>query len=104
VPDLRPDGIPDEVCTVIERAMSRDPGERFVSAAEFGAALCELQRLAGEDVDAMPIPAVLRTPSPSGFSRQALQPRSRGTYTPPPSALTSTVPPPPPASWWRVLD
>jgi serine/threonine-protein kinase PknK len=95
VPDLRPDGIPDEVCTVIERAMSRDPVERFVSAAEFGAALCELQRLAGEDVDAMPIPAVLRTPSPSGFSRQALQPRSRGTYTPPPSALTKYRPPAP---------
>jgi serine/threonine-protein kinase PknK len=95
VPDLRPDGIPDEVCSVIERAMSQDPGERFVSAAEFGDALRELQRLASADVDDMAIPAVLRAPSISGVSRDSSQRMPRRTDTPPPSALTKYRPPTP---------
>jgi serine/threonine-protein kinase PknK len=96
VPDLRPDGIPNEVCSVIERAMSVDPGERFATAAEFGAALRELQRLAKEDVDDMAIPAVLCTPSASGVSRHSSsQPMLRRTDTPPPSALTKYRPPTP---------
>src|SRR4051812_6823013 len=33
VPDMRPQGIPADVCATIERAMSLDPTERQVSAA-----------------------------------------------------------------------
>ena len=95
VPDLRAGGIPGEVCTVIERAMSQDPGERFASAAEFGAALRELQRLAKEDVEDMAIPAVLSTPSPGDFSRHASQLIVSRTDTPPPTALTKYRPPTP---------
>src|ERR1700757_3437820 len=95
VPDLRPDGVPDEVCSVIERAMSQDPGERFASAAEFGAALREVQRLASADVDDMAIPAVLHAPSISGVSRDSSQRMPRRTDTPPPSALTKYRPPTP---------
>jgi serine/threonine-protein kinase PknK len=93
VPDLRPDGIPDEVCSVIERAMSQDPGERFATAAEFGAALRELQRLSRQDVDDMAIPAVLHAPSIGGVSTDSSQRMPRRIDTPPPSALTKYRPP-----------
>jgi serine/threonine protein kinase/N-acetylneuraminic acid mutarotase len=36
VPDLRPEGIPADVCAAIEKAMSKEPAERHASAAEFG--------------------------------------------------------------------
>ena len=29
VPDLRPEGVPDDVCAVIERGMAKDPADRF---------------------------------------------------------------------------
>jgi serine/threonine-protein kinase PknK len=44
VPDLRPTGIPADVCDVIERAMSRQPGDRYATAEEFGNALKSVQR------------------------------------------------------------
>ncbi|MGF1595693.1 MAG: protein kinase [Acidimicrobiales bacterium] len=39
VPDLRPSGVPDELCVVIERAMAKAPGDRYGTAAELAAAL-----------------------------------------------------------------
>jgi serine/threonine protein kinase len=36
IPDLRPEGMPDDVCAVIESAMARDPEVRPASAAAFG--------------------------------------------------------------------
>ena len=39
IPDLRPRGVPDGVCAVVERAMARDPADRPGSAAELGADL-----------------------------------------------------------------
>ncbi len=39
VPDLRPDGVPDAVATVLERAMAKDPEARHASAEEFARAL-----------------------------------------------------------------
>ncbi|OOK72607.1 tyrosine kinase family protein [Mycobacterium kansasii] len=47
VPDLRPDGIPDAVCSAIEKAMSIDPAERPASAAELGRELQAAQRRNG---------------------------------------------------------
>jgi serine/threonine-protein kinase PknK len=44
VPDLRPAGIPDNVCTPIERAMSLDPAKRPASAEEFGRELQAAER------------------------------------------------------------
>jgi serine/threonine-protein kinase PknK len=55
VPDLRPDGIPDAVCSAIERAMSIDPAERPASAAEFGRELQSAQRRNGLKPDSMAI-------------------------------------------------
>ncbi len=55
VPDLRHLGIPSDVCSAIEKAMSLDPAERFESAAEMGRALQEAQRHNGLTADAMAI-------------------------------------------------
>jgi ATP/maltotriose-dependent transcriptional regulator MalT len=43
VPDLRPDGMPEDVCGVIESAMARDPADRPASAAAFGHLLRAVQ-------------------------------------------------------------
>ena len=55
VPDMRPDGIPDAVCSAIEKAMSIDPAERPASAEEFGRELQAAQRRNGLKPDAMAI-------------------------------------------------
>ena len=53
VPDLRPHGIPADVCAAIEKAMSREPGQRQQSAAEFGHDLQLAQRHNGLTADSM---------------------------------------------------
>jgi serine/threonine protein kinase/N-acetylneuraminic acid mutarotase len=53
VPDMRPQGIPANVCATIEKAMSLDPSERHVSAAEFGRELQSAQRHNGLIADTM---------------------------------------------------
>ena len=53
VPDLRPEGIPADVCAAIEKAMSLDPAERYASAAEFGHALQAVERRYGLIPDSM---------------------------------------------------
>jgi hypothetical protein len=44
VPDLRPAGVPDAVCVVLERALAKRPAERPATPAEFGNLLREAQR------------------------------------------------------------
>jgi serine/threonine protein kinase/N-acetylneuraminic acid mutarotase len=53
VPDLRPGGIPTDLCAVIEKAMSIEPAERYSSAAEFGRELQFVQRHNGLTPDTM---------------------------------------------------
>ena len=53
VPDMRPQGIPADVCAAIEKAMSLDPTERHASAAEFGRDMQSAQRHNGLIVDSM---------------------------------------------------
>ena len=55
VPDLRPRGVPDAVCRVVERAMAKDPVQRPASAAELGRQLQEVQRRAGLPVTDMAV-------------------------------------------------
>jgi serine/threonine protein kinase len=57
-PDLRPGGIPDDVCTAIERAMSLDPAKRPASAADFGQELQAAQRHNGLPPDSMTLPNI----------------------------------------------
>ncbi len=46
-PDLRPGGVPDEVASVIEAAMAKDPRDRSAGAEEFGRALQRTQAALG---------------------------------------------------------
>ncbi|MDH6280090.1 protein kinase domain-containing protein [Prescottella agglutinans] len=55
VPDLREEGIPDEVSSVVERAMDADPHER-PTATEFGNALRQFQLHHRQTVDDMALP------------------------------------------------
>ncbi|MGW4339519.1 protein kinase domain-containing protein [Rhodococcus koreensis] len=53
VPDLREQGIPEDMSSIIERAMSADPGARHASAAAFGDELRQIQSRNGFPVDEM---------------------------------------------------
>ncbi|MGZ4585970.1 MAG: Kelch repeat-containing protein [Mycobacterium sp.] len=57
IPDLRSDGVPDGVCSAIEKAMAFEPHERPASAAEFGRELQAEQRRNGLKPDSMAITA-----------------------------------------------
>jgi serine/threonine protein kinase/N-acetylneuraminic acid mutarotase len=53
VPDLRPQGIPADVCAAIEKAMSLEPADRHVSVEDFGHELQLAQRHNGLPADPM---------------------------------------------------
>ncbi|MFC9833921.1 protein kinase [Rhodococcus sp. NPDC127530] len=80
-PDLREHEIPDDVSAVVARAMSREPGQRPATAADFGEELRGLQRAHGFLVDEMPLRA---EPGTQGNNRrsQDVRPGRAGTSTP----------------------
>ncbi|MFC0451977.1 protein kinase domain-containing protein [Rhodococcus jostii] len=85
VPDLREHGIPEDVSAVIARAMSRTPGQRPATAAEFGEELRTLQRDHGFPIDEMALRAE------PDVQRSDLPPTSRGGRgSPAPSTLGTT--------------
>lgn len=55
--DLRAADFPQPVAVAIERAMARDPADRYASASEFGVALQAAQRELGLSVDEMAVPS-----------------------------------------------
>ncbi|MFQ6396196.1 protein kinase domain-containing protein [Nocardia sp. KC 131] len=57
LPNLRPDGIPEDVCAAIEAGMSHDPAARPKSAAEFGELLRDIQRAHGLPLQDMTLPS-----------------------------------------------
>ncbi|MFE5703450.1 protein kinase [Rhodococcus koreensis] len=75
VPDLREHGIPDDVSVVIARAMSREPGARPATAADFGEQLRGLQRDHGFPVDEM---ALRAEPDARGNGEQPTSRSGRG--------------------------
>ena len=83
VPDLREHGIPEDVSAVIARAMSREPGARPATAADFGEQLRGLQRNHEFPVDEM----ALHT-TPGGADNHA-QPVSGRAGSPPRSATAA---------------
>jgi len=56
-PDLRPRGVPDQVCQVIERAMAKDPTQRQSSAVQFGRELQAARRALGVDPGKLTVPS-----------------------------------------------
>ncbi len=63
VPDLRTNGVPDRICSLLEQLLSKEPGERPASAVEVGELLRELQREAGLD----PTPLLVRSVDPDAL-------------------------------------
>lgn len=55
-PDLRPRGVPDEICAVLERAMAKDPAARPATAAQFGRELQAARRALGVDPGKLTVP------------------------------------------------
>ncbi len=96
LPDLRENGIPDAVCVAMESAMSREPVDRPASVVEFGERLRDVQRGAGQPVDAMVVPP---PDQPDATAEGLLSPIARSasagavTEPPPPSAATKFRPP-----------
>jgi serine/threonine protein kinase len=62
VPDMRPEGIPADVCAAVEKAMSHEPADRYPSAAEFGRELQLAQRHNGLIPDSMPLSEMSHEP------------------------------------------
>ncbi len=59
VPDLRLLGVPDRVCLAVERAMAKEPEDRFPSAQAFANALRDVERGVGLPVTALVLDAAL---------------------------------------------
>ncbi|MGW5144841.1 protein kinase domain-containing protein [Rhodococcus koreensis] len=78
VPDLREHGIPDDVADAIARAMSRSPGERPPTAADFGEELRRIQVDHGLPVDDM---ALRMESDAQGNDGQPVSGRFRSTGT-----------------------
>ncbi|WP_255027646.1 serine/threonine-protein kinase [Rhodococcus sp. GA1] len=80
VPDLRGEGIPDDVCEALERGMATDAEDRPQTAAEFGDLLRDVQRAHNLPIDEMALPGS----PPSG----PLPPRSAPPLTGPASTVS----------------
>lgn len=100
VPDLRPRGIPHDVCAAIEKAMSIKPADRPVSAAEFGRDLQAAQRHNGLPPDTMALPIVTSESVDAAETREP-PPEHTGAMAPPVWTTAGdppNVPPPPPTA------
>ncbi|ABG99896.1 protein kinase/ transcriptional regulator, LuxR family protein (plasmid) [Rhodococcus jostii RHA1] len=91
VPDLREQGIPEDVSGTIARAMSREPGQRPASAADFGEELGQLQRHHGFPVDEMALRAEPGQPLTSRGERRSPAPSGLGTTGMLPLEMTSFI-------------
>lgn len=92
VPDLRPAGVPDAVCRVIEQSMAKDPVERQTSAADLGRQLQAAQAEAGIPVTPLVLESEDAPPATGGFTVSIPSPpppASSGAQDVPPGAVTS---------------
>ncbi|OBF05431.1 protein kinase [Mycobacterium sp. ACS4054] len=95
IPDMRPDGIPDAVCSAIEKAMSIDPAERPASAEEFGRELQAAQRRNGLKPDAMAITGRASAVATEVPHAAPVPPGPHSEVARPTGLNTSSMPPPP---------
>lgn len=63
LPDLRPDGVPDALCRVLEVATAKDPAARYRDAVEMGEALRQAQVDLGLPPSTAPFPEQAVAPS-----------------------------------------
>ncbi|QDC12762.1 kelch repeat-containing protein [Rhodococcus ruber] len=92
IPDLRPHGIPDDVCTAIEHAMSVDPARRPATAADFGRELQQVQARHGRHVDDMALPGESRFHDQPTGRHPLVGPVTAGPGTAAPATVTAVSP------------
>jgi serine/threonine protein kinase/N-acetylneuraminic acid mutarotase len=93
LPDLRTQGIPADVCTVLEKAMSLEPAARYRSAEEFGHELQLAQRHNGLMADSM---ALTEPEQPGGTQAMPLvTPPVSQSESPVADSISGEVPKPP---------
>lgn len=80
VPDLRPQGIPADICAAVEKAMAREPGDRYASAEEFGRELQSVQGRNGLTADSMALS------QPEQPSAPPVEPAHKTPAEPPPAS------------------
>ncbi|WP_227981605.1 serine/threonine-protein kinase [Nocardia spumae] len=90
IPDLRPGGIPEDVCELIEQSMAADPAQRPASALEFGDRARQLQRSHRLRVDEMAVPPAAPLPELAQRADRTAEPTRLGPVTP-----SHVVPTPP---------
>jgi len=54
-PDLRPRGVPDELCRVLEQGLAKAPGDRQHDVGQFGRQLQASQAALGQQISRLPI-------------------------------------------------
>lgn len=89
-PDLRPLGVPDALCTVLERSMAKDPTHRQASALQFGRELQSARRSLGLDPGKLTVPSDVSLDIDEG---QAID----FVAAVPPTGLTTQAPAAPPS-------
>ncbi len=88
LPDLRPIGVAPGLADVIERAMAKDPDQRYESAEQLGRALQDVQRSLGHVPTALPLAGDSRAPTPQDDGATRVVSMS----TPPPFGAAATPP------------
>ncbi len=78
VPDLRPHGVPDEICTVIERSMAKNPDDRQQSALQFGTELQAARVALGQPPGRLTVPDLRGEGDDIEFVQASPGLRSRG--------------------------
>lgn len=100
VPDLRGDGVPDDVCALLEAGMETDPDRRPRTAAEFGEQLRRIQARHGVVVDTMAVPGSVASSDDevvrSETTTSSTRPPSRS-FTAPSMAPSTRFRPPAPS-------
>jgi serine/threonine protein kinase len=92
-PDLRPLGVPDELCRILEQGLAKAPGDRQHDVAQFGRQLQAVQAQLGLPITPLPIESVEPQPLPVPDPRVAPTPRPRRRRIPPlaPAVLAAVV-------------
>ena len=99
VDDLRRLEVPDDVCRLVERAMSTDPTGRPATAAAFGEELREVQRRHQLAVDDMALPGDIEAVPAQDRPAQDETGPATGAYVPSAVTPTPTTPPAPAAKY-----
>ncbi len=76
-PDLRADGVPDDLCRVLEQGLAKAPADRQHDAAQFGHQLQAVQATLGHSITRLPIESTGPRPAVAPAGQPERTPRAR---------------------------